>query len=325
MAKYHRRSIEMSLKIKRLWNSELVISDPLETAEPTSDSSDIVNMIIHGTAPEGLTVDGDLNLTGTSIKSLPCDLTINGGLNLRYVPIRALPENLVVNGYLNLSNTLIEQIPTSLKFDRYLDISGCDHISSLPYNLDEVNGYLDASNTSLVRLKEYPPEIYSSRLIPGVIYEEVINPVFDTDGCIVGYEQYNVEENRCVPIGFGHSPYATIVSPPISNLTINGFLDISMCENLVMNEDHMIPPYEMTTIVKPHNKLNSKRTTGFVQYDRRYIDAIDTNSMTADNITVAADRTLVLYLPTNYIPGNILLEHDTNVIQSIRPNNINFN
>ena len=48
--------------------------------------------------PDGLTVEGRLDLRDTPITSLPNGLTVKGLLDLRNTPITSLPEDLVVEG-----------------------------------------------------------------------------------------------------------------------------------------------------------------------------------------------------------------------------------
>ena len=51
--------------------------------------------------------NGDLDLSGTPIQSLPEGLTVGGGLYLSGTQIQSLPEGLTVGGWLDLSGTQI--------------------------------------------------------------------------------------------------------------------------------------------------------------------------------------------------------------------------
>ena len=59
-------------------------------------------------------VGGNLDLSGTSITTLPEGLSVGGYLNLSGTPITELPEGLSVGGSLNLSDTQITALPESL-------------------------------------------------------------------------------------------------------------------------------------------------------------------------------------------------------------------
>jgi hypothetical protein len=50
-------------------------------------------------------INGNINLSGTSITSLPNNLTINGDLDLSNTKLERLPDNLKVAGILNLKGT----------------------------------------------------------------------------------------------------------------------------------------------------------------------------------------------------------------------------
>jgi len=84
--------------------------------------------------PDNLKVGGDLNLNSTSIESLPNNLKVGGTLYLNFTPIKSLPDNLEVGGDLNLINTQIESLPNNLKVGGSLNLSSTS-IKSLPDNL----------------------------------------------------------------------------------------------------------------------------------------------------------------------------------------------
>ena len=68
--------------------------------------------------------NGDLDLSGTQIQSLPEGLTVGGWLDLRNTPIQSLPEGLTVVGDLDLRNTPIQSLPEGLTVGGWLDLSG---------------------------------------------------------------------------------------------------------------------------------------------------------------------------------------------------------
>jgi hypothetical protein len=100
--------------------------------------------------PDGLAVDGDLDLRNTSITQLPDGLAVGGSLNLSDSNITHLPDDLTVGGYLDLSNTKITQLPDGLTVGRILDLSNTP-ITQLPDDL-AVGGDLDLSNTKITHL-----------------------------------------------------------------------------------------------------------------------------------------------------------------------------
>ena len=71
---------------------------------------------------EDLNVEGDLDLAGSSITSLPDNLQVGKGLYLNNTKITSLPDNLSVGGYLILFDTLISSIPSNLKVGNNLDL-----------------------------------------------------------------------------------------------------------------------------------------------------------------------------------------------------------
>ena len=68
--------------------------------------------------------DGDLDLQGTVITSLPDNLTVGGLLYLRGAAITSLPDNLTVGGWLDLQGTAITSLPDNLTVGGSLDLQG---------------------------------------------------------------------------------------------------------------------------------------------------------------------------------------------------------
>ena len=69
---------------------------------------------------EDLNVEGYLDLSHTSITSLPNNLKVGGYLTLTNLKITSLPDNLKVGGNLILSHSKISSIPNNLKVGRSL-------------------------------------------------------------------------------------------------------------------------------------------------------------------------------------------------------------
>ena len=112
---------------------------------------------------DDLTVDGDLNLTGTPITSLPDNLTVHGNFILQNTQITSLPDNLTVHGLLSLYNTPITSLPDNLTVNGDLDLDNTQ-ITSLPDNLT-VKGYLVLYNTPVS--KKYTLD-QLNKLLPGL-------------------------------------------------------------------------------------------------------------------------------------------------------------
>lgn len=108
--------------------------------------------IVRGEIQPGETIRG-VDLSGSSIKTLPDDLTVSGNLSLADTKIARLPNNLNIQGDLNISNTAISELPPGLKVSGGLKLSGTK-ISALPDGMSI--GTLDISNTPITQL---PPRL----------------------------------------------------------------------------------------------------------------------------------------------------------------------
>ena len=73
--------------------------------------------------PKGLSVSGNLDLSGTEITELPNGLSVSGNLNLSDTEITKLPERFTVGGSLDLSGTKITKLPVELTVVGCLDLS----------------------------------------------------------------------------------------------------------------------------------------------------------------------------------------------------------
>ena len=102
---------------------------------------------------EELIVDDDLDLSYTSITSLPEELKVGGSLLLSGCKnITSLPEGLKVGGDLFLSSLKITSLPEGLKVVGNLDLSRTK-ITSLPKGL-KVEGNLTLYQTKITSLPE---------------------------------------------------------------------------------------------------------------------------------------------------------------------------
>ena len=85
--------------------------------------------------PEGLTIGRDIYLWGVDLTKLPRGLTVLGTLDLTGTKITELPDDLTVGCDLDLDGTGVRELPEGLKVGRYLDISRTG-ITVLPDSLD---------------------------------------------------------------------------------------------------------------------------------------------------------------------------------------------
>ena len=98
--------------------------------------------------------NGNLDLRGTYITSLPDGLVVDGSLYLENCKgITSLPEGLVVGGILDLCGTYITSLPDGLVVGGSLDLENCTGITSLPEGLT-VGGGLYLHNSSIISLPE---------------------------------------------------------------------------------------------------------------------------------------------------------------------------
>jgi hypothetical protein len=98
-------------------------------------------------------INGDLDLRFTDIKSLGNLQYVGGYLDLRVTDIKSLGNLQSVGGYLNLVRTNIESLGNLQYVGGYLDLDGTN-IESLE-NLQSVGGYLDLEKTPLSYIYSY--------------------------------------------------------------------------------------------------------------------------------------------------------------------------
>ena len=108
------------------------------------------NLDLRGTGitslPDGLTVGGTIDLKDcTGITSLPEGLTVGSSLLLSGTGITSLPDGLTIGGILDLRGTSIISLPKDLIVGCTLDLENCTGITSLPDGLT-VGGTLDIEN-----------------------------------------------------------------------------------------------------------------------------------------------------------------------------------
>jgi len=104
--------------------------------------------------PKGLTVEWYLNLGDTKLKSLPEGLRVDGDLNLfNCKKLTALPNGLKVKGYLDIQGcTALTELPKGLTVGDSLNLEGCTGLTSLPNGL-KVGGSLNLQScTALTKL-----------------------------------------------------------------------------------------------------------------------------------------------------------------------------
>ena len=102
--------------------------------------------------PEGLIVGGLLDVRDSEIRKLPDNLTVGGGLYMNGTGITELPEGLMVGRDLYIEYTKIKKLPEGLIVDRDLNIRNTE-IKELPEGLI-VGGALDISDTEIKELPE---------------------------------------------------------------------------------------------------------------------------------------------------------------------------
>lgn len=99
---------ELPMKIKLLYYPEEITEDDLNVDE----SLDLRNSNLK-TLPEGLIINGWLDISINPISFLPKNLKINGTLAMHNTNISSLPKGLIVVSNLHLRNT-----PLSMKYTR---------------------------------------------------------------------------------------------------------------------------------------------------------------------------------------------------------------
>jgi hypothetical protein len=100
-----------------------------------------------------LNIEGDLNLVGSRIESLPDNLTVKGHLFLRNLRIKYLPDNLTVGGDLDLTFTYIASFPDNLKVGGDLEIWGTPVGDVVPTHqirqeIEKKGGYVKGETTT---------------------------------------------------------------------------------------------------------------------------------------------------------------------------------
>jgi hypothetical protein len=99
---------------------------------------------------EDLIVDGDLDLTDSTLKSLPDNLEVKGRMITRFSKIEELPKGLKVDGSLELSHSIIKNIPNDIKIGASLYLHNTK-ITSLPEGL-VIDLWLSIMDTPIKRL-----------------------------------------------------------------------------------------------------------------------------------------------------------------------------
>ena len=85
--------------------------------------------------PVGLTVE-TLDISGTSMTSLPRGLVVGKSLSACDAAIRSLPEDATLMGHINLLGSAIRRLPDGLKVGGLLDVSHAKSLERLPDDLE---------------------------------------------------------------------------------------------------------------------------------------------------------------------------------------------
>jgi hypothetical protein len=125
-------------------------------ATPHPDGVDLRQLAWVTHLPEGLVVEGDLELGGTAITELPANLHVTDSIDLRWTPVRSLPKGLVVPLTLALSGCVdLVRLPEGLRVGTngmgHLELKGCADLEELPQGV-VVAGMLDLRGTGVRRL-----------------------------------------------------------------------------------------------------------------------------------------------------------------------------
>jgi hypothetical protein len=110
----------------------------------------IIQKIIERKGNPPYSIEGDLDLRFTSIKSLGNLQSVGGNLNLEETPIQSLGNLKSVGGYLDLYNTSLESLGNLQSVGGYLDLQNTS-IESLG-NLKSVGGNLGLLGTPLSKM-----------------------------------------------------------------------------------------------------------------------------------------------------------------------------
>lgn len=144
---YAKNKWEVGHAASGLFGKLRIIRGELKPGE-TINGADLQNSSLKA-LPDNLTVNGDLNVSGTKLKALPNNLTVNGSLTIANTKIAALPPGLKIKGSLDISNTKISALPDNMEVGT-LNISGTP-IQQLPNGL-KATTLLNISNTPITTL-----------------------------------------------------------------------------------------------------------------------------------------------------------------------------
>lgn len=98
--------------------------------------------------PEGLTVMGSLDLSGTKIKELPDRLKVMGDLNISKLEISELPKDLFVGGFLHARETKLRTFPETVIVNGGFNISETK-IKIFPKQFSHVIGDILINGTAI--------------------------------------------------------------------------------------------------------------------------------------------------------------------------------
>jgi hypothetical protein len=107
--------------------------------------------IVRGEIGPGEEFGDTVDLTGSSIRSLPDNLTFRRDLILQRTKLQRLPSNLTVEGTLDISFSSIIEFGPGLKLGGSLDATNSG-IYSLPHDIESYDGDLSISNTKVSQI-----------------------------------------------------------------------------------------------------------------------------------------------------------------------------
>ncbi|MCZ7860907.1 PcfJ domain-containing protein [Agrobacterium salinitolerans] len=102
--------------------------------------------------PDGLEIDGNLDVSGTDLLDLPMGLVVSGDLYANGTRLRGLPDGLSVGGSIHLAQSRIQNLGNTTIVRGDLNLAGA-HIMLLPVGL-EVHGSLDVGDSAVQALPE---------------------------------------------------------------------------------------------------------------------------------------------------------------------------
>lgn len=136
----------------KIFENMRILQGGIQAGETFSDDVDLSDSSL-ASLPDNLTFKGNLDVDGTKMEALPASLTVNGHLWARNTPIKTIGPGLIVTGKLTLTGSPITSIPTDAKFEG-LNIANCP-VSELPEGLK-----LDTLNIEGTQITKLPESLH---------------------------------------------------------------------------------------------------------------------------------------------------------------------